>query len=58
MPNVMTKERLKYGKVLCGVCHRPIEASQEWDFYPISRVSEFNLQVIVAHTKCVIKEVK
>ena len=56
--HIMTKERLEHGSVLCGVCHRPIEAGQEWDFYPISQVDKFTVQAIVAHTNCVEEEKK
>lgn len=55
MPNIMTKERLECGEVICGVCNKPIEVGQEWDFYPISQMGMFANQDIVAHTKCVEK---
>ena len=58
MTKTMTQERVEKGKVLCGVCHKPIEAGQEWDYYPIAQVDRFTSQAIVAHISCIGKEEK
>ena len=56
MTKIMTQERVEKGEVLCGICHKSINAGQEWDFHPISQVDKFTSQAIVAHTSCVEKE--